>query len=133
MISDLIDEYKIALKSKEVAEKIFKLTELELSIIEERLLYAMELDGLKEIVVDDETISKIRIDVSLYPNVIVPNHPLLKKFLGEDVNAVFTTTPSKLRAYINKMVDDKKEIPDFINVFPKRGLKITKKRRKKDE
>lgn len=130
-ITILFEKYKDAVKQKEAAENVIIFIEKEIDYLEEQLIYFMEISNISELTFDDDSIS-LKADV--FPNVLVRNHPILKEFLGEDEKEVFSETPSKLRGYINKMIDDNKPIPEFINLFIKKSIKLKeeKKRGKKN-
>jgi len=130
-VSKLFEEFKDSVDAEILAENVLEFAKLEREILEDRLIYYMQLNGISEL---DFEGNKLSIKVDLFPNVLVKNYDKLKEFLGEDVKEVFTESPSKLRGYIGKMIDNDKDIPDIINIFAKENLKfkdVDKKRNKK--
>ena len=122
-ISELINSYDTAVKTEESVEKVLSIAKLEKEVLEERIIYFMEVSGIREMVVDN---NKFVIKVDLFPNILVKNYNQLKEYLGEDVGKVFSEKPSKLRSYISKKFDIGDVIPDFIKIFPKESLKVKK-------
>jgi hypothetical protein len=132
-IMDLLEAFKDATKAEELAEKVLDIAIKEKEILEERLIYYMQLNGIDSLDFDG---NKLTLKVDIFPNVLVRDHAKLKNFLGEDASEVFTESPSKLRGYVGKMLDSNREIPDFIKLFPKETLKFKdadKKRSKKND
>jgi len=132
-IMDLLESYKDSVQAENLAEKVLDIAIKEKEILEERLIYYMQLNGIDSLDFDG---NKLTLKVDIFPNVLVRDHEKLKDFLGEDTNEVFTESPSKLRGYVNKLIDSGKEFPDFIKLFPKETLKFKdadKKRSKKND
>ena len=122
-ISILLDDYDSKDKVEKVAEKVLKLAQLEKSIVEERLIYFMQVTGMDVIEWEGKS---IKLNVDLFPSVLVKNHDKLKEFLGPDTEDVFSEKPSKLRAYISKRFDKGDILPEFINLFLKETLEFKK-------
>jgi hypothetical protein len=123
-ITSLLDEYDTAIETEEVANKVLIVAKLEREVIEARLIYFMQISNINTLEWEGK---KLTLKVDLFPNVLVGNYGLLKTFLGEDAKKVFTETPSKLKLYVNKMVDkEDRPVPSFIKLFPKEGLKFKK-------
>ena len=115
-IMDLLESYKDSVQAENLAEKVLDIAIKEREILEERLIYYMQLNGIDSLDFDG---NKLTLKVDIFPNVLIRDHEKLKDFLGEDIKEVFTESPSKLRGYVNKLIDSGKEFPDFIKLFPK--------------
>lgn len=127
-ISELFEKYKDAIREEELAENVLSFIQNKKEYLGEQLLYFMEINSITELTFDDDTLT-LKADV--FPNVLVKNYDLLKEFLGEDAKEVFSETPSKLKSYINKMIDNDEVIPDIINLFIKPTIKLKEAKKTK--
>lgn len=127
-ITKLFDEYKDTVNEEELAENVIKFIQEKKVFLEEQLIYFMEISNITELAFDDDVLT-LKADV--FPNILVSNHDKLKEFLGEDKKEVFNESPTKLKSYINKMIDDDKVIPDFVNLFIKPTIKLKEAKKSK--
>jgi hypothetical protein len=126
-IDKLYTEYKEKLETKESVSGILKHLEDEITLLQEKIIYWMQVNNITEFKIDNET---IKLSIDAFPNVLVADHDKLKDFLGDQVAEVFSEKPSKLRSFVNKMINNDEPIPEFINLFMKESIKIKKEKKK---
>jgi hypothetical protein len=121
LVSNLVEAKAVLKEANVVADLAKKKVEEH----EARLISYMDDEEITEFVYNDEF--KIKRAEDLLPNVLVENHDKFKEWLGDRVSEVFSESPSKLKSFVKKLDKEVGVIPDFINVYRKQIVKVTKK------